>query len=286
MGMNPGPWADAAARLQRTGAPYAIATVIATAGSTPRDAGSKIVVSADDTWDSIGGGQLEYLVVNRAREMLRAGWPQQEIKPFPLAAEVGQCCGGSVAVLLEAFVPADAQVAIFGGGHVAQALVGILSETALSILWLDSRPEFLDGAPSRANVYCQVLAAPETAIDTLPSGCQVLVLTHDHALDYRLVKRLLEPMRFAFVGLIGSATKARRFRRRLRADGLSPALIERLECPVGLPAVKGKLPMEVAVSIAAGLLSRLPNDGGARQRGMSWPTMRDALREVEATGGG
>ncbi len=286
MGMNAGHWAEAAARLQRAGTPYAVATVIATAGSTPRDAGSKIVVSATDTWDSIGGGQFEYWVVKRARALLRLGQPRQEIKPFPLAAEAGQCCGGSVAVLLEAFVPTTAQVAIFGGGHVAQALVGILSETALRIHWIDSRPQFLDLAPSRVNLHCQVLAQPETAIDALPSGCQALVLTHDHALDYRLVKGLLEPMRFAFVGLIGSATKAARFRRRLQLDGLSPAHVERLECPVGLPAVKGKLPMEVAVSIAAGLLSRLPEDGPAPQRGMSWPAMRRVLRQLETAGAG
>ncbi len=279
MSMHSAHWSQAVARLQQTATPHAVATVIATAGSTPRNAGSKIVVSAADTWDSIGGGQFEYLVVNRARELLQSGSTAQEMKLFPLAAEAGQCCGGSVAVLLEVFVPQTHCVAIFGAGHVAQALVKILAETPLALQWIDSRADLLATAPTSGNLHCRVLADPEQAIETLPSGCQTLVLTHDHALDYRLVYRLLSNYRWCSVGLIGSETKAQRFRHRLLRDGVSAQALSELECPVGLQTVKGKLPMEVAVSIAAGVLARLPEDSAVSNRGMSWPEMRDVLRE-------
>ncbi|MEE4661354.1 MAG: xanthine dehydrogenase accessory protein XdhC [Halieaceae bacterium] len=277
--MHSGHWTQAASALQQSATPYAVATVIATAGSTPRNAGSKIVISEADTWDSIGGGQFEFLVVNRARELLRNGQDAQEVKLFPLAAEAGQCCGGSVAVLLEVFVPRPNSVAIFGAGHVAQALVKILAETPVSLEWIDSREGFFADVPHSMNLRCRVLVEPEQALATLPSGCQVLVLTHDHALDYRLVKALLENMRWSFVGLIGSETKSQRFRHRLQKDGVAPGRIEQLECPVGLPGVKGKRPMEVAVSIAAGVLSRLPGEQARENRGMSWKDMRDVLRQ-------
>ncbi|MEM0955740.1 MAG: xanthine dehydrogenase accessory protein XdhC [Pseudomonadota bacterium] len=281
MTMNTGHWTEAAAALQQAGRPYAVATVVATAGSTPRNPGSKIVVSAADTWDSIGGGQLEFLVVQRARELLATGAPGQEIKQFPLAAEAQQCCGGSVAVLLEVFVPQPQSLVIFGAGHVAQALVRILVETPLSIHWVDNRPGFFDTAPASANLQCHLLDDPADAIAELPWHSQVLVLTHDHALDYRLVQALLSESHWSFVGLIGSETKSKRFRHRLQREGLSEAQIAVLECPVGLPTVKGKLPMEVAVSIAAGVLSRLPEDNDSAHTRMSWPEMRTVLKAQE-----
>ncbi|WP_167854777.1 xanthine dehydrogenase accessory protein XdhC [Mangrovimicrobium sediminis] len=280
MPMRDSHWSEAVARLQAAGEAYALVTVMATAGSTPRERGAKMVVSAADTYASIGGGQLEYLVVQRARECLAAGQALQEVKQFPLAAEAQQCCGGSVAIFIETFVPQRREVCLFGAGHVAAALAGILVQTETRVTCIDNRAELLAQLPAGERLQCLFEAQPEDAVARLPAGASVFVLTHDHALDYRLVSALLQRGGWRRLGLIGSQTKSLRFRHRLGRDGFSEAQLAALECPVGLPEVQGKLPMEVAVSIAASILAE-PVAATDTDAAMGWPQMRAALRDTE-----
>ena len=101
-------------------------------------------------------------------------------------------------------------------------------------------------------------------VDEAPAGAFYLVMTHSHALDLELVERILKRSDAAFVGLIGSETKAAKFHSRLRAKGLdSSSLI----CPIGL-FKGGKHPAEVAVSAVAQLLVRRAQVpvGGALER--------------------
>ena len=280
MALHGGSWATAAAERERCGEPYVLATVLSTAGSTPREAGAKMVISGEDTWASIGGGQLEFLVIQRARALLADGGTQQQVEGIPLGAEARQCCGGSVSVLFEVIQPGVGDVAVFGAGHVARALVPLLAELALRVHWIDNRPELLDDAPAGVRTDC--LADPVAAVATLPAGAEVLVLTHDHDLDYRLVQALLTDFRWRNVGLIGSRTKAGRFRRRLTRDGVHAGLIERLECPVGAPGIPGKRPMAVAIAIAAGLLQRVGESGDeAPASALDWRQLRGLLEHAE-----
>jgi xanthine dehydrogenase accessory factor len=296
MALHGGGWAAAAAERERCGEAYVLATVLSTAGSTPREAGAKMVIGGEDTWASIGGGQLEFLVIQRARALLADGGTQQQVEGIPLGAEARQCCGGSVSVLFEVIQPGVGDVAVFGAGHVARALVPLLAglalrvhwvdnrpelpELALRVHWIDNRPELLDDAPAGVRTDC--LADPVAAVATLPEGAEVLVLTHDHDLDYRLVQALLTDFRWRNVGLIGSRTKAGRFRRRLTRDGVPAGLIERLECPVGAPGIPGKRPMAVAIAIAAGLLQRVGETGDeAPASALDWRQLRRLLEHAE-----
>ena len=95
-----------------------LATVLETKGSTPRDRGAKMVVTEDTVFDTIGGGKLEQLVIDAAREALKLKVKTQQLEHFPLAGKAQQCCGGSVAVLLETFPVARLAVTIFGAGHI------------------------------------------------------------------------------------------------------------------------------------------------------------------------
>jgi len=280
MALHGGGWAAAAAERERCGEAYVLATVLSTAGSTPREAGAKMVIGGEDTWASIGGGQLEFLVIQRARALLADGGTQQQVEGIPLGAEARQCCGGSVSVLFEVIQPGVGDVAVFGAGHVARALVPLLAELALRVHWVDNRPELLADAPAGVRTDC--LADPVAAVATLPAGAEVLVLTHDHELDYRLVQALLTDFRWRNVGLIGSRTKAGRFRRRLTRDGVPAGLIERLECPVGAPGIPGKRPMAVAIAIAAGLLQRDGETGDEPPASaLDWRQLRRLLEHAE-----
>jgi xanthine dehydrogenase accessory factor len=137
-------------------------------------------------------------------------------------------------------------VMLFGAGHVGQALATILSTLPINLAWFDCREE--EGAlPGVAFVdretiaSCASAAAPETA---------VLIMTHDHALDYELTKAALEA-KSGFVGLIGSATKRARFLSRLAKDEVDTT---RLTCPIGIEGVVGKAPAIIAVAVAAQLM--------------------------------
>jgi xanthine dehydrogenase accessory factor len=81
-------------------------------------------------------------------------------------------------------------------------------------------------------------------------------MTHSHPLDLELVDAALAARRFAYVGLIGSATKRARFARRLSELGLTVDIISRLVCPIGLAGIASKAPAAIAASVAADLLIR------------------------------
>ena len=130
MALHGGSWAAAAVEREHRGEAYVLATVLSTAGSTPREAGAKMVITGEDSWASIGGGQLEFLVIQRARALLAEGGVQQQVTGIPLGAEARQCCGGSVSVLFEVIRPGVGDVIVFGAGHVARALVPMLAELA------------------------------------------------------------------------------------------------------------------------------------------------------------
>lgn len=249
-------WLDALTELDRAGEPSVLVTVLAARGSTPREAGCKMVVTRDALFGTIGGGNLEFACIDTARDMLDGtGGPM--LREFPLGPALGQCCGGHVSVLFEPVRPVRLHVALFGAGHVGRALVRLLGDLPLRVTWIDSRPDaFLAGCPS--NVASVVAADPAAQIERLPAGVLVLVMTHDHQIDFGIVAAALARDDLAAVGLIGSATKRARFLRRLALRGLDKTAIGRLICPIGVPGIGGKLPAEIAIAVAAQILQFAP----------------------------
>jgi len=145
---------------------------------------------------------------------------------------------------------------LFGAGHVGQALVRICAELPLQLTWVDSR----DGAfpaVTPHSVRTLYASSPQQALASAPAGAHFVVMTHSHPLDYTLCRAILARADFAWLGLIGSKSKAARFRARLARDGLGGELIERLSCPIGLSAITSKWPAAIAVGVAAQLLARI-----------------------------
>lgn len=265
-------WLAAVELLRERGEAGVLVTVVAVRGHAPRDAGAKMVVGRYASWDSIGGGNLEAVAIDRAREMLAAGVsvPETFVSTLSERAARGderrygvQCCGGEVTVLLEplAAVPA---VAVFGMGHVGLELARILARHDLDLHLVDTRPEMLSeaavaplaDATARIRLH-SVPLLPEEVLVTLPPGAHVFVMTHDHAEDAAIVDAALRTPGLGSIGLIGSSAKWTRLRQRLLTDGLTEADVERVVTPIGLPGVGGKDPAVIAVSVAADLLVRL-----------------------------
>ena len=279
-------WSRAVNECAASGRGYVIATIVNTQGSTPRDGGSKMVIDAEETYDTVGGGQLEFLIIHRARELLADNACCQRLEPFPLGAEAAQCCGGNVTVMLECFPGCDWQIVLFGAGHVSQALIGILGGFPCRVTVVDSRSE-MEPRELPANLTFCLESDPVRAVSELPDGAWVVIFTHEHDLDFRLCCALLENYRWSFTGLIGSTTKAERFGARLRSEGFVEESVNRIICPVGLPEVKGKRPMEVAVSIASQLQSYYYSRRSvSTNRSTSWREIKSVLRQArpETTG--
>ena len=233
--------------------------VLETRGSAPREAGTRMWVGATDTRGTIGGGNLEYTALKIAREMLLSGETQRKRK-FALGDALGQCCGGAVTLEFtrkEAMEvePAPAMhIALFGAGHVGKELARILARLPCNLTWIDPRPDVFPAGVG-ANTRVVIEEEPAWMVDEAPPGACYLVMTHSHALDLEIVERVLKRNDFRFLGLIGSETKAAKFRARLKARGIDAS---RLVCPIGLVKA-GKHPAEVAVSVAAQLIALQPS---------------------------
>lgn len=271
-------WYDAVVKCEQQGIAYVLATVMGAAGSVPRDQGSKMVITANSQYDTLGGGHLEYKVVQHAQQLLAEQQAGNFIEHFPLGASLGQCCGGSVSVLLESFAVKGLNLTVFGAGHVAKALMSILSQMPGKIRWIDNREDMF---PSQQydNVQMTLSDDPVAEIKSLPVKSQVLILTHNHQLDFELVEQALKRGDLSYVGCIGSQTKAQRFQMRLQHKGFDEASIENMICPVGDTRIPGKLPIEVAVSISAQLIQHLDQfkHEQSQRQGVSWKTIKQDL---------
>lgn len=274
-------WLAAAWHLRAEGRAGVLVTVAHVRGHAPREAGAKMVVTADATWDSIGGGNLEATAVDRARAMLAAGASTPESIDVPLnehtTNEHGrQCCGGEVTILLEP-LHRRPTVAVFGIGHVGHELARILSRLPMDLHLVDSRAEQVDAQRladvlgGSADVQLRHAPTPVDVLRELPPGAHVLVMTHDHAEDLALCDAALHRGDLGTVGVIGSTAKWARFRSRLRDTGHADAEIDRITCPIGLPTIVGKEPAVIAIGAAAALLVTLRQSGDEPRTGSAEP---------------
>lgn len=259
---------DEALRWCATHRQAVVVEVLGTAGSVPRTAGTRMLVGADGTLGTIGGGHLELKAIDHARQLLRGGSGERVLR-FPLGPALGQCCGGVVTL---GFAPLDAAVVaawpgntplfrlqLHGAGHVGRAIATLLATLDCDIDWFDQRDDGFPettalGSPWPAHVRRTAIDTVEGEVAHGRAGDFYLVLTHEHALDLRIVEAILRRGDAGFVGLIGSATKRAGFERRLRDRGLGEAALRALVCPIGLGGIAGKEPEVIAASVVAQLL--------------------------------
>ncbi len=141
---------------------------------------------------------------------------------------------------------------IYGAGHVGRALVATLAPLPeFAITWIDTAPERFP-ADIPQSVAQLVAANPADVVRFAPPDAEHLILTYSHALDLELCHQVLNHG-FARAGVIGSATKWARFRKRLVQLGHGMAQIARIQCPIGQPAL-GKHPQAIAIGVASALL--------------------------------
>ncbi len=144
---------------------------------------------------------------------------------------------------------------LFGAGHVGHALVKALAPLPFQVTWVDSRAgQFQETRSPR--ITRVVSQDPVADLDRCPKGAFVVIMTHSHELDLELCEKALRQDCHGYVGVIGSKTKAARFRLRLKNAGLNDDAVARLVSPLGVATIKGKEPAVVAASIACQLLEQ------------------------------
>jgi len=142
---------------------------------------------------------------------------------------------------------------LFGAGHVGRALAIALAPLPFAVTWIDMRPGAIPEM-FPANVTAIRQGDPVALLGRAPDGAFIAVMTHSHALDLDLVIAALQADRFAYVGLIGSATKRARFTSAMHKMGMAADMVGKLVCPIGLTAIRDKAPAAIAASVAAQVL--------------------------------
>jgi xanthine dehydrogenase accessory factor len=248
-------------------------TVARTEGSAPREPGAWMLVFAQRTVGTIGGGHLEWDAITQARAALSGAPLPEGEQRVALGPSLGQCCGGvmylryewlsseEVAAQSQRLHTAEHPVALFGGGHVGQAIAHQLARLPFTLHWIDSRDEiFPNDTPN--HVCCEHSHPVQSAVTDLAPGSAVLIMSFSHAEDFEILQQCLlrarEKNDLPFIGLIGSKTKWATFRHRLEARGFGESDFARVTCPIGVPGITGKQPEVIAVAVAAQLLQRFP----------------------------
>ena len=234
-------------------------------GSSPREEGAEMFVTATALAGTIGGGQAEWQTLQRARDMLAGGEMRARIE-IALGPEIGQCCGGRISVELQRLgegqraahlARIDAaqrpHLLILGAGHVGRALARVGQTLPWRVILVDTRASELALAP--AGVDTRLTPLPEAEIAAAPPASAYVITTHDHGLDFLLTLAALRRGDAAYVGLIGSGTKRARFERFARDTGGVPT--GQLTCPIGAAGLGDKRPEVIALMTAQEIFTAL-----------------------------
>jgi xanthine dehydrogenase accessory factor len=241
---------DAAAQGQR----LALATVVQAQGSTPRDAGTKMVVYADGRIvGTVGGGKMEALVIQEAIDAIQQG--RSRLVHYELRdTQTGDpgICGGTADVFVDVIAPTPTLLVV-GAGHIAMPVAEIGHLCGFRVVVIDDRPDMVseDRFPHAderiAGDIVETLRATPVTPDT-----HIVIVTRGHAQDEEALRAVLHSPA-GYIGMIGSRRKVSTVFEHLRADDVEESMIRRVRAPVGLD-IGAQTPAEIAVSIMAEVL--------------------------------
>lgn len=272
---------QAISEIEGSGESAALCTVVKSEGSTPRHVGSKMLVFPDGHFiGTVGGGELEYRVLNEARLAMSDGRPRllRYTMADPARGDPG-VCGGQLEVFVEPIFPAET-IVVIGGGHVGKAVAHLAKWLKFRVAVSDDRPEFCnkETIPDADAFYV-------CAMEELPSKLKIgprsylILTTRGSAVDVPGLPALLDSGA-AYIGVIGSQRRWATTVKELQAGGLSMDLIGRVHSPMGLE-LQAETPEEIAVSVMAEIL--MLRDRGT---GQSMQADRANLPRGRDAGGG
>jgi xanthine dehydrogenase accessory factor len=266
------------AELAASGVPLVSVTLVDAVGSIPSTVGSKMLVTAAGLdHGTIGGGRVEAKAIAHAQAMLsepqglfprssepgrprpRPGEPggsspRSSFIEWNLQRDVGMTCGGAVKLYFETYNHAQWQIAIFGAGHVAAAVIHCLLPLECRITVIDSREDWLARLAESQRLTTILTNGAAEEVARLPDDAFVLCMTMGHRTDRPILEAIFRQGReFPYLGVIGSHAKRKVLERELKAAGVELEQLEQMHCPIGLN-LGTNLPGEIAISVAAQLI--------------------------------
>lgn len=246
------------AELSQSGVPFVCVTMVEAVGSTPQDAGSKMLVTSDGlVTGTVGGGKVELKSIQHAQAMLArpvGHAPLTEFVEWNLKRDVGMTCGGTVKLFFETYNHSNWRVVVFGAGHVANEVVGCLGRLECNVTCIDPRQEWLDRIPATGRIRKICHDDPRELVAELSDDSFVVCMTMGHATDRPILEEIFRQGRkFPFLGVIGSRSKRAVLLKELAAAGIPPEQADAFHCPIGLDLGTNQ-PGEIAISIVAQLI--------------------------------
>lgn len=239
----------------------ALVTVIKAKGSTPRNAGSKMIVLSDGTiFGSVGGALVEALVVEKAKECIRSGKCVTVSHDLddPEKKDTGMICGGMMDFFIEPLNTAP-HLFIFGAGHVAVPVASLAHQAGFECTVIDDRDEFANPErfPHARETVVEDMETYAEALELSPLDF-VAIMTRGHLHDYHVLKGVIRKP-YRYLGMIGSRSKRKDIFTKLSEEGVSDELLRQVHSPIGLD-IHAETPEEIAVSIV-GELIKVKNEG-------------------------
>lgn len=251
-------------KIKREGKKAALATIIRTQGSTPREVGVKMLVREDGSISgTIGGGRLEAAVIKDALDTLAAGEPRTVHYDLTgvEASKVGMICGGALDVYLEPILSGP-KVFLFGGGHVSLSVARLSKMAGFRVAVIDDRPEFANRErfPEAEEVIAEEFSSALKKLKTARES-YLVILTRGHAYDQETLEWALGT-EARYVGMIGSRKKVQTVFSNLKEKGVSEEKLNSVHSPIGMD-IGAETPEEIAVSIVAEMIrERRKGKGG------------------------
>lgn len=239
------------AEAEHNGESVALCVILETKGSTPRKAGSKMIVWENGRiFGTIGGGTIEKSVIEDAKSQLKSGQP---IKiAYNLGDDLGMHCGGKMEVFIEPII-SKLKLYIFGAGHIGKALAKYCPDFGFNVTLIDDRPEVFEHF-NFGNAQI-VLKDFQEAIEDLhfDDNTYSVVVTYNHANDENVTAKVAKKPH-KYVGMIGSKNKVALAKKRfLEEKILTQEELDAIHMPIGIK-FNAQTPEEIAMSILVQLI--------------------------------
>ncbi len=238
------------------GETVALATIVETKGSTPREVGAKMLVGKDGLIvGTIGGGITEAKVIEEVKQSLKEGKGKlitYHLTKEQAALDEGAICGGDMKVFIDVLQPKE-EVLIFGAGHIAVCVSRLAKMVGFKVTVVDSRKEFAnqDRFPDADEIIAEDTEKALTHLKITPST-YIIVLTRGHLKDEEVLGSVIKSGA-AYIGMIGSRKKNSTVFQHLEEQGISAQELKEVHAPIGVD-IGAQTPEEIAVSIMAEII--------------------------------
>lgn len=254
-----------AGRLQEHGAPFAVCTIMAAKGSTPRSTAKMIVKSDGSILGTVGGGLAEHEIIREAVSAIRAG--QSRVVEYNLnsdaAGGIQMQCGGTLSIFIEV-VQARPNIVMIGAGHVGMAVARLVDLLGYRLTIIDDRSEFANAElyPMAAEIRFDPDMGKAVEGLLIDSNSYIVIATKDA--DFKALQGVINSDA-PYVGMIGSKRKVAIVFEQLRHEGIEEERFHHIYTPVGLD-IGSETPEEIAVSIMAEIMKVRSGQSGLSMR--------------------